>query len=386
MKLRGVLMLSDSFYPVRGGREMVIHRLMEGLNKKIDVLLGAPTFLRHENFNDNELAYEVVRCGAISLTQNEVLARPDKVFKRRIEDEIKNGKIQLIHVQTKYALMKYAFKLRKKYGIPILASVHTHYPSVYKKTLKFYPIYKFAQNRVKRLLNKVDRIVTVSNFMKKELIKMGVKKDIEIINNGNNYAGLTVSEEDIKKVNNLYGWASDEKVLLCIARVCAVKGIDVILNALTKVKTPAKMVFVGCGEIDSYTDLAKSLNVAEKCQFLGQINNHDILKAICARSSLHIFPSVTDTFGLTIYECGALGTPSIVTENMATAEQIMDGYNGFITNGSDDDIARKIDAVLTENFDLQTVSENAKKTMNLSWDNVVDQYIELYKEVAGGKS
>ena len=46
MKLRGVLMLSDSFYPVRGGREMVIHRLMEGLNKKIDVLHYNYTFFK----------------------------------------------------------------------------------------------------------------------------------------------------------------------------------------------------------------------------------------------------------------------------------------------------------------------------------------------------
>ncbi len=381
MDLKGVLMLSDSFYPVWGGREMVIHRLMENLDKRINILLGAPKFTKKEVFDDGTLTYRVVRCDALSITKNEVLAKPDKAFKKQIEDEIKSGKIQVIHVQTKYSLMKYAFKLRRKYGLPIVASVHTHYPSVYKRTLKFYPIYNFAENRVIRLLNKVDCIVSVSEFMKKELIKMGVKNEIEVISNGNNYAGLTVSDEDIKKVNNLYGWAPDEKVLLCIARVCAVKGIDIILEAISKVKSPVKMVFVGCGEIDSYTNLAKSLNVAEKCQFLGQINDHSILKAICARSLIHVFPSVTDTFGLTIYECGALGTPSIVTANMATAEQIKDGFNGFITDGSSEEIAKKIDEILSEKLDLKSVAENARRTMNLTWDEVIDKYLEMYNNV-----
>ena len=382
MNLKGVLMLSDSFYPVRGGREMVIDKLMEGLKyKKIYSLLGVPKFSKLKVFDDRILSYNVIRCNAFNFTKNEVFSVPNRKFKKKIESEIKDGKINIIHIQTKYGLMKYALKLRKKYGIPILASVHTHYPSVYKKTLKFYPVYKFAVNRVKRLLNKVDCVVTVSEFMKKELIKMGVKKDIEVIYNGNNYAGEAVSDDEIKKVNNLYGWKPDEKVLLFIGRICAVKGIDTILEAIAKVKTPVKMVFVGGGEIDSYTNLAKSLNVAEKCQFLGQINDYSILKAICSRSLLHVFPSVTDTFGLTIYECGALGTPSIVTENMATAEQVKDGFNGFITNGSAEEIAKKIDDVLDEKFDLESVAGNAIKTMNLPWEKVTLEYINLYENV-----
>ena len=382
MELKGVLMLSDSFFPVNGGREVVIDNLMRCYNGKVNALLGAPVFKKHKAFNDSSLPYKVVRCNSISFTKNEVLSRPNKAFKKQIEQEIKDGNIQLIHVQTKYGLMKYAMRLRKKYNIPVVASVHTNYPLVYKKTLKCPLVCKLALGRISKILNKVDMVVTVSKFMKKQLVLMGVKNKIQIISNGNKFANSRVDYGQIQYFYNKYNInINNDNVLIYVGRMSQEKSVDVILKSLQYVKNPLKMVFIGGGNEKLYSCLAKEYNVAEKCQFLGQIDNMEEQAALCAGARLQVFPSVVESFGLTIAECGALGTPSVVTAGMATAEFVNDRENGFLIDGSAEDLAKKIDEVLGDSELLNMVSENAKKTFNLSWDEVADEYINAYNEV-----
>lgn len=379
VEFKGVLMLSDSFFPVVGGREMVIHKMMEAFHELgIYAVLGTTTFSKLQHYDDSSLCYKVVRSKGISFTKNEVLARPNKKFKEQIEAEIKAGRVSCVHIQTKFGLCKYAFKLKKKYGIKVVANCHTDYPSVYKKTLKFTPLANLLVRRVKKILNKADKVVTVSEFMKSKLVKMGVTKDITVIPNGNNFCGASVSSEDIKRVNDKYGWGENEDILIFVGRIHEVKAIDVILKALAVSKKAPKIVFIGSGDVEKYSRLAKELNVAEKCQFLGAITDQEELKAICARALLQIYPSVTETFGLTIRECGAMQTPSVVTRGMATAEGMVDKYNGFITDGTPEDVARAIDEALEDKEQLKIVSENARVTMNTSWKDVARRYVEEY--------
>lgn len=379
MKDIGLLMLSDSFYPVRGGRELVIDKLMSEYQGKINAMLGVPHFARYDSFDDSSLPYYVKRCKSLSLTKSEVLAIPDRKFKREIEGKIKSGEINIIHVKTKYALMKYALKLKKKYGVKVVTTAHTNYPEVYSKTLKIPCIYRFALGRIKRILNKVDVVTTVSNYMREKLVAMGVKNKIEVIPNGNDFLTYNVTEEDIFEVKKKYSLNYDEPLLIYVGRISKEKSIDVIIKSLSMVKSGFKMVFVGGGDVKSYSSLAERFNLSKKCIFLGQINNLKELIAICSSALLQIFPSAVESFGLTIPECGAVGTPSIVTESCATSETIQDGVNGFITDGSAIEIAKKIDLVLSDKNLLSEVSKNVKKTFDTSWESVANQYIETYK-------
>ncbi len=381
MELKGVLMLSDSFFPVNGGREVVIDNLMKCFDGKLNALLGVPVFKKHLPFDDSSLSYRVIRCKSISYTKNEVLAKPDRKFKKYIQKEIQEGKIQVIHIQTKYGLMKYALKLRRKYALPVVTTVHTNYPEVYKKNVRIPLLSKILLKRVVKILNKVDLVTTVSEYMKTRLVSMGVKTKIEVVTNGNKFAKSTVDSGNINIFNKKYNLNNNKNILLFVGRLSPEKSIDVIIEALSYVQNAFKMVFIGGGDINLYSCLAKKYNVAEKCQFLGQINNLKEQATLFAGADFQIFPSATETFGMTISECGVLGTPSIVMRGMATAEHIEDGFNGFIFDGSAKDLAKKIDEVLSDKEKLNVVSENAKKTFNLTWDEVADKYVEIYNNL-----
>ena len=83
---------------------------------------------------------------------------------------------------------------------------------------------------------------------------------------------------------------------------------------------------------------------------------------------------------MTVRECGALSTPSIVTKGIATAEPIKDGFNGFISDGTPEDIARIIDEALSEKKVLANIGENAKRTMSTSWREVAEKVVDVYKQ------
>ena len=217
--------------------------------------------------------------------------------------------------------------------------------------------------------------------MKERLIEMGVTNKIEVIPNGNKFANSRVDSGFINKINNKYNFNIEDNILIYVGRLSSEKSIDVILESLSKLNTPFKMLFIGGGDEKTYSCLAEKQNVSKRCQFLGQINNVDELVGLCSRALIQVFPSKSESFGLTIAECGGLGTPSVVTKNMATAEFIEDGVNGFIIDGTAEDLARKIDEILSDKEQLKTVSENARKTFNLTWEDVSNRYIKLYEDM-----
>jgi hypothetical protein len=69
----------------------------------------------------------------------------------------------------------------------------------------------------------------------------------------------------------------------------------------------------------------------------------------------------------------------IVDDKKPTAEPIKDGFNGFISDGTPEDIARIIDDALSDKIVLANIGENAKRTMSTSWREVAEKMIEIYK-------
>ena len=181
-----IAMFSDSFYPIIGGRENVIHNLMQGLSNKTNCFLLTTTFKGHDNFiNDNELPYEVHRCKSLRITKNEYLSIIDRKTKKLIKQKILSGQIDIIHTHTKFALAKYAIKLGKRYNIPVITTAHTNYIEQYKNQLKLPIIYKPLLRYVKSIINKTDHVITVSKHMQNVLNKIGVNTNSTIISNGN---------------------------------------------------------------------------------------------------------------------------------------------------------------------------------------------------------
>ncbi|KKQ77328.1 MAG: Glycosyltransferase, partial [Candidatus Daviesbacteria bacterium GW2011_GWF2_38_6] len=60
-----------------------------------------------------------------------------------------------------------------------------------------------------------------------------------------------------------------------------------------------------------------------------QLNEHQMIE-IYKSNDVFILPTFRDGFGLVLVEALAYGMPLIITDQYATSEMVLDGYNGFI--------------------------------------------------------
>lgn len=373
--LLNVAVFSDSFYPVMGGRENVIDNLLTNLNKKSNCFL-ATINIKKKDKPSLSFPYQVIKCKGIKVATDCYLGITNKQFKKQITQKIKEGKVDIIHTQTKFALTHYAFKLRKKYNIPIITTCHTLYDYVYKAQSKL--LYKILLKHTIKTINKCDGVTTVSNFMKDKLISLGVKKEIIVIKNGieeNNCLPLLSKEE----LFNKYNIPNKNNILLTVCRLTKSKNLEFLFNCLSKVNTPFALVLVGGGDIEKYKTLAIKYNLKNKVFFTGPIWDRSELNSFYNHASLHLQPSYIESFGLTVSEAATQKKPSLVICGAATSENIINNKNGFISPLNSNEYAKIIDTLLSNPNLLNQAGQEAQKTLVWNWNNITDEYLAAYK-------
>ena len=87
---------------------------------------------------------------------------------------------------------------------------------------------------------------------------------------------------------------------------------------------------------------------------------------------------------LTMREAASLGTPSLVIEGSAPAENITHNLNGFIAKNDPIDFAQKIISVLNNKNKLHEIGNNARLLSN-SWNKIANDYLNYYKTIIQNK-
>ena len=120
---------------------------------------------------------------------------------------------------------------------------------------------------------------------------------------------------------------ADALVLLVLARMHRVKGIDTMLRALVEVPG-AVLWLAGEGPARAeYARLAAQLGVAGRVRFLGW---RDDRKALLEACDICVLPSRYEPFGTVIVEAWATGRPLVATMADGARQYVRDGENGLL--------------------------------------------------------
>lgn len=119
---------------------------------------------------------------------------------------------------------------------------------------------------------------------------------------------------------------ADALVLLVLARMHAVKGIDTMLRALAEVPD-AVLWLAGEGPArQAYERLAARLGVSGRVRFLGWRTDRAALLEAC---DICVLPSRYEPFGTVIIEAWAAGRPLVATLADGARQYVTDGVNGL---------------------------------------------------------
>ena len=166
-------------------------------------------------------------------------------------------------------------------------------------------------------IKKVDRIITVSNYMKNEIQRYFPCSDIRKIYNGIDLSMAVLSQDiDIKKRKTQLKLPSD--FLLSIGHFEKRKNYSSLLDAIKLLKDKGRdlsLIIVGNdnGEKKYIADKLKNLNLEKNVILFSNLTNEDVL-LMYSLCTAFIFPSTYEGFGIPILEAMANAKPFILSD------------------------------------------------------------------------
>lgn len=223
----------------------------------------------------------------------------------------------------------------------------------------------------KYLSFKSDKIIAVSNTVKKTIIKNFAvpAEKIESIYNCI-YPWEERDTNGVQKLREKLNIKKTEYVILFLGRINRIKGIDILINAfkeLRKTHLLINLILVG-----SFEDRAfRSFNIRQN-EKICLVQAQEDITSFYELSNVVVLPSRVDPFPYTMLEAGYFKKPFIGSRTGGIAEFIEEGVNGFLFEpGNADDLADKIKFVINNpeiaNSAAEQLNKKVKKYCNCEY-------------------
>lgn len=229
----------------------------------------------------------------------------------------------------------------------------------------------------KRAVKMADYIHSTAESERKNLLRLGYNKKIEVIANG-----IEVDDIEMKPT-----WTRNKEILF-LSRVHVKKGINYLIEAVASMKDDLmgyKVNIAGEGDenyIDELRQMAERLGVADIFCFLGGVYGNEKWK-LFRRADLFVLPTHSENFGIVVAEALACGTPVITTQG--TPWQELEQYHcGWWTEigTTPTTTALKQFARLTE-AELQQMGRNGRRLVEEKYSSrkMAEDMVALYQKV-----
>ncbi len=375
--------LLDSYYPCIDGPINVVQNYSRLLNEKSPCKLAVPKASKKSGYVDKE-SFEVLRCNSTPAPEKYRCGHPltDCEFLKRVD----GANFDIFHAHAPFAMGRFALKMGKKYKVPVVATMHTQYKKDFERVLKgCKPLVRIMMWYIMKVYNKADSVWTVNDSSCKILREYGYKGKIEVVRNGTDLKYPENPQELIDKVNNLHNLKGQKNVFIFIGRIAMYKNLPLIVDSLKILKDAGedfKMIIIGGGPDESkLRQMVEENGLNDNFVFAGVISDRTLLQGYYLRSDLFLFPSTFDTSSLVPIEAAAHKLPTLLIKDSCTAENIVDGVNGFLSEENANAYAKRIKEIISDDGLLKIVGEECHRSVYRSWEKVAEEVYGKYQEV-----
>jgi len=234
-----------------------------------------------------------------------------------------------------------------------------------------------------RTLKKADRVVTVSNFLRRLAIRLGASPEkVEVI-----YLGVDADKfrppEDRAYLKERFGIPAHRLVVGNLGRLVPEKRVEDLIRAAAIVskEIDAQFIVGGDGPQRKHLEkLAGRLGV-ENVSFLGEVRDAAGFHRLC---DVFVLASVREGLSLSLQEAMATGCVPVAVNGFGCPELVSEENNGYLFQPGDaEGLAGKI-LRASSNLDL---GMKARKTIEERFDlgKNAKRYVELYHDLTSGR-
>ncbi|MEL7664291.1 MAG: glycosyltransferase family 4 protein [Methanosarcina mazei] len=238
--------------------------------------------------------------------------------------------------------------------------------------------YRYLLEICRFYIKKPIKYIVVSKRLKQEIMDIYKipSKDIVIIPNGVDLERFNPEKAFYlrDKVRYEYNIPLDSNLLLFVAHNFWLKGLTFVIKALENL-TNCYLLVVGSGIKKPFESLANELGIKSRVIFTGSV--HDVSRFYVA-SDIFVYPSSYDVFSLVCMEALASGLPVLSTRVGGVEDYLIEGKSGYFITQDPEDIAKKVNLILSDRNLINEFRENARKTAEkFDWNKIADKYIDL---------
>jgi alpha-1,3-rhamnosyl/mannosyltransferase len=282
------------------------------------------------------------------------------------------------------------------YVIPPLAraravvTIHDIIHVLYPQFLPHRAALIYARVMIRRALRRANRIITVSNNSKRDLVDyFGISPArIEVIYNG--VAArfrADLPPEESRRVAEKYGLP--RPYLLFLGGEKPHKNVRNVLRAFAEARRdrelPHGLVLAGPmpKNRSRVEALIEALDLGDRVVRPGVVPEED-LPGLFAGADAFLYPTLYEGFGLPVAEAMACGVP-VLTSSTSALQEIAGGYAYLVDPMDVDAIARGIVDLATDPKRRQEFAElGRRRAADFSWERAAAQTLKVYAEALGG--
>ncbi|MEM6967200.1 MAG: glycosyltransferase family 1 protein, partial [Bacteroidota bacterium] len=232
---------------------------------------------------------------------------------------------------------------------------------------------KFYQSFQPRYLRKADQIITVSNFVKNDIVeKIGIPSEkITVVHNGCNNK-FTPVEDAVKKVTQKK-YSAGQPYFFYVGAVHPRKNVQGLITAFSifKEKTNAPHRLLIGGRFAWQTGVVKTAfeksNYQNDIQLLGYIPDKDLIE-LMGSAFAFVYVSFFEGFGLPILEAMESDVP-VITSNISSMPEVA-GDAGLLVNphATDEIATAMIKYFENENLRQEKIEKGKQQREKFSWE------------------
>jgi glycosyltransferase involved in cell wall biosynthesis len=285
----------------------------------------------------------------------------------------------------------------KKMGFDLFESLNL--PSIKSKTgnniltvhdirdikLNLNPIYKKIYYKIlSNSIRSSDRIITVSNVMRTEMLEYFPSASISVVYNGVGVEDFReLHQEDVLAVRRRL--KLPDEFILAVGHFEARKNYLRLIDALSLMKRAGDgvgLVLIGndSGELRAVVAHAALLGLSDNLHIFTGLPDADV-RAIYGSATLLVFPSIYEGFGIPILEAMASNIPWVLSD-IPVFREITEGRGVYFDPHDSHAISAAITFVLSSSIERNRLVEYGKqRVIQFTYEALAKKLEQIYREV-----
>jgi len=282
----------------------------------------------------------------------------------------------ILHIHSPCSLGLAAVQYGQRFGIPTVATYHTHFAS-YAKYYRVKTLEAWGWNYMKALYNRCQRTFVPSLPILHELEERGFQ-DLEYLPHG---VDVRTFDPGFRSAEWRGSMSPEGKAILLYAgRLVWEKDLRTLIgvyDSLRSRRTDWVLAVAGDGPVRRELEAAMP-----DAMFLGHLSGRDLSTAY-ASSDVFVFPSTTETFGNVMLEAMASAVVPVCASEGGACGVVENGVTGFVTRPRDaGDIAARVEFLLDHpEWRAQMGRAAFLSTRTKTWEVIFARLVAAYSEV-----